>query len=96
MEGGLGTPEVVGIAAALMVTLRLVEKLVDNLIKRRNGNGHDDQSGNRPVAEWEQRIERVVERVVENKIMPNHNLMLGAMNDMKQSLMILIRWKGGD
>lgn len=79
----------VGAAVALLILERVFGFLKT---QRRNGNG--DKAGEKPVAEWEQRIERVVERVVENKLMPSLSHIIGQINDIKQSIMTLIRWKG--
>ncbi len=85
----------IGLGGALVIAMGIIKDVVTKLL-RRNGNGHSDTAGDKTVAEWEQRIERVVERVVENKLRPHLETMHTAQNDMKLSLMTLIRWKGGD
>lgn len=86
----------IGLGGALVIAMGIIKDVVAKLLRGRNGNGHADSAGARTVAEWEQRIERVVERVVENKIRPHLETMHSVQNDIKQSLMTLIRWKGGD
>lgn len=86
----------IGIGGALMLALLIIKETISSLLKRDGKKESADAAGDRPVSEWEQRIERVVERVMENKIEPKLTAMRSTLDDIKQAVMTLIRWKGGD
>lgn len=97
IEGGLGTPEVIGIAALALGILRLAELLINKAFNaKRNGHEATDKAGDKTVSEWEQRIERVVERVVQNKVDFRLSQIQEGIHDLKAAVQTLIRWKGGD
>lgn len=78
----------IGLGAALMMALLIVKETVAGLLRRRNGNGHTTvSSGDLPKEYWEKRFDQH-----DTKLENVHN----DLRDIKASVMILIRWKGGD
>lgn len=77
----------IGIGAALMITLLIIREVVTSLLKR-NGNGSNKESnkaGDQDKAFWERRYDKI-----DSDNSKTHEIL----NDIKNSLMILIRWKG--
>lgn len=85
----------IGLGAGLVIALQIIREVIVSLLKR-NGKKESDTSGERSVAEWEQRMERLHERVIENKLLPRMEKLEGMMADVKMAVATLIRWKGAD
>jgi hypothetical protein len=81
----IGVKEI-GIGGALMLCLLIIRDVVTSLLKR-NGNGKAKSAGELSPDYWDRRFDKL-ENIVQNTV--------SIMNDVKQAVQTLIRWKGGD
>jgi hypothetical protein len=83
------TAQTVGIAAIAFGLMRLLEKVITGLMDKKPQNGNGGSSGSKSAEFWKLEIRGIVEKAIDERVVP-------VMNQIRESLSILIRWKGGD